>query len=533
MKRNTLLLSFVLFAASLFSQVPLAPKKSLAAARIEAGAIHLDGQLNEPVWQQASTAEGFVFLWPTPGRTATEKSVIKIVYDDHAIYIGALLYDNSPDSIKHRLTKRDELENTDWFAVTFDTYQDGQNALQFGISPDNVQFDSKFSLANANSDNGNADGEDPAWDAVWYSAASITKDGWVAELEIPYSALRFPKQEDQHWNLNFFRRIQRKGETDTWNEVKAEISGSLNQMGRLDGVHDIKAPLRLSVTPFVAAYAENQYHQDATPSSTWSYPFSMGMDLKYGINQAFTLDATIVPDFGQVRTDNFVLNLSPFEQRFDENRPFFTEGTELFNKGGLFYSRRIGSRPPHYWDVYDQVDETTEAVVENPSRAQLLNAAKFSGRTTGGLGIGVFNAIEASSHATVKNLETGEKREIETSPLTNRSVFVFDQNLKNNSSVTLINTNVMRSGADRDANVTGVLFKLKNKAQSYALDGKAAYSSITSPDGNENGYTAHLNLEKTNGNLLWGGSYTIESDRYNPNDLGFLYSPNEKAGYSG
>jgi hypothetical protein len=173
------------------AQVPMAPKKVLEAVRMEA-AVKIDGRLDEPCWQNAESAGDFIFQWPTPGLPATERTVVRIVYDDHAIYVGAYLYDSNPDSINHRLTKRDELENTDWFAVTLDTYQDGQNALQFGISPDNVQFDSKYSLANANSDNGNADGEDGSWDAVWYSAAAIVQDGWVAEIEIPYSALRFP-----------------------------------------------------------------------------------------------------------------------------------------------------------------------------------------------------------------------------------------------------------------------------------------------------------------------------------------------------
>ena len=482
------------------AQAQLAQKKTLDAIRISEK-IKLDATLDEPVWQSATAATDFVFLWPTPGLPGTQRTVVKVLYDDVALYVGVQCFDSSPDSIFHRLSKRDELENTDAFSIILDTYRDGQNALQFGVTPDNVQFDSKYSVANANSNNGNNDGEDPAWDAVWKSSARLTPDGWVAEMEIPYSAIRFPKKDLQDWGVNFYRNIKRRGETDSWNEVKAEIAGSLNQMGILTGVRDIKSPLRLSATPFVAAYANNAYNQISGPSNSWSYPWSVGMDIKYGLNEAFTLDATVIPDFGQVRSDQNVLNLSPFEVRFNENRQFFTEGTELFNKGGLFYSRRVGAG------------------------AQLLNATKISGRTNKGLGIGIFNAIENVEYGTYT--EEGKEIREQISPLTNKSIVVFDQNLKNNSSMSLINTNVLRSGSAVDANVTGILFNLKNKAQSYSLNGKAVMSHRIGAESTEKGYTLALNAAKTSGNFLWGSDFNLESDGYNPNDLGILFSPNE------
>ncbi|MFN0215003.1 MAG: DUF5916 domain-containing protein [Saprospiraceae bacterium] len=482
------------------AQALLADKKTINATRINEKII-LNAKLDEAAWQSAPAATDFVFLWPTPGLPATQRSVVKILYSDAALYVGIQCFDTNPDSIFHRLSKRDELENTDAFSIILDTYRDGQNALQFGVTPDNVQFDSKYSIANANSNNGNNDGEDPAWDAVWQSSATITPEGWVAELEIPYSALRFSKKDVQEWGVNFYRNIRRRGETDSWNEVKPDIAGSLNQMGVLTGIRGIKAPLRLSATPFVAAYANNSYNQTSGPSSSWSYPWSMGMDLKYGINEAFTLDATVIPDFGQVRSDQNVLNLSPFEVRFNENRAFFTEGTELFNKGGLFYSRRVGAG------------------------AQLLNATKVSGRTKSGLGIGVFNAIENAEYQIIT--EEGKEIREQISPLTNKNIVVFDQNLKHNSSVTLINTNVMRSGAGLDANVTGFLFNLKNKAQSYSLNGKAVLSNRIGAENTERGYNLALNASKSSGNFLWGSEFNLESDTYNPNDLGILFSPNE------
>jgi hypothetical protein len=500
MKRSFLAVCCCIQVANAVAQSQLAPKKTLEALRIQEK-IHLDAQLDESAWKNVSTATDFVYQWPTPGKTASQRTIVKVLYDDAALYIGVQCFDTHPDSIFHRLSKRDELENTDWFAVILDTYRDGQNALQFGVTPDNVQFDSKFSIANANGNNGNSDGEDPAWDAVWQSSARLTPEGWTAELKIPFAAIRFPKKSNQDWGINFYRTVRRNGENNCWNEVKADISGSLNQMGLLKGIQDIKAPLRLSATPFIAAYANNSYNQPQTSLNGWSHPWTVGMDLKYGINEAFTLDATVIPDFGQVRSDQNVLNLSPFEVRFNENRPFFTEGTELFNKGGLFYSRRVGANAP------------------------LINATKVSGRTKNGLGIGVFNAVEDAAFQTYT--EEGIEKTRQVSSLTNKSIVVLDQNLLNNSSVTLLNTNVMRSGSNTDANVTGLMFNLKNKAQSYGLNGKAVMSHRIGQGPSESGYNVSLSASKTSGNFLWGSDFNLESDHYNPNDLGLLFSPNE------
>ena len=491
MKSFALLAQALLLTFCATAQTTLAAKKSVQAVRITEK-IQIDGQLQETAWQSITPATDFLFLWPTPGKPGSQKTVVYVAYDDASLYIAARCLDEFPDSIFHRLSKRDELDNTDAFSIVLDTYRDGQNA---------VQFDSKYSLANADPNEGNNDGEDPSWDAVWSSAAKITPDGWVVEMKIPYSALRFPKQNIQTWGVNFIRTVKRRGETDSWNEVKAEIAGTLNQMGVMEGIANIKAPLRLSATPFVAGYANNAYNAAEAPHSSWSYPWSAGMDVKFGINEAFTLDATVIPDFGQVRSDRNVLNLSPFEVRFAENRPFFTEGTELFNKGGLFYSRRVGAQ------------------------ARLLNATKISGRTQSGLGVGLFNAVEAPEFETVE--EEGQEVRTKLSPLTNKSVFVLDQNLKHNSSLTFISTNVLASGAATDANVSGMLFNIKNKAQRYSLTGKAVMSNRFEPGQRESGFNVALSASKTSGNFLWGSDFNLESDQYNPNDMGFLFSPNE------
>ncbi|MFK8101393.1 MAG: DUF5916 domain-containing protein [Saprospiraceae bacterium] len=501
-------------------------KKQLEVTRQEAS-IKLDGILEEPDWQRATASSDFVEYAPNPGTTPSQKSAVKVIYSNTAMYIGAMLYDTHPDSILQEMTERDNFGNTDWFGIVIDAYQDGINGVGFFITPAGIQFDTKYSALDGNN-NGTINGGDQNWDAVWSGVTKITEEGWIVEMEIPYSAIRFPKLVDQVWNVNFGRVIRRNREENYWNPVDPELNGFVNQAGQISGISNIESPVRLSATPFVATYLENYHDTQEDPINTLSRSISGGMDVKYGINDAFTLDMTLIPDFGEAQSDNQVLNLSPFEVRFDENRQFFTEGTELFNKGGLFYSRRVGGRPIGYGDAFDQVDEENgEVLLENPGESQLFNATKVSGRTSKGLGLGVFNATAKRTVAKIKNSE-GEVREFETSPLTNYNVFVLDQNLKHNSFVTLINTNVTRSGESYDANVTGTQFSLRNKANSYQVSGGGAVSQKYRSTETELGHRWQLNFNKTSGKFQWGTGLYEESDTYDPNDLGFLGSNNER-----
>jgi len=504
-----------------------------ATAKRTGESIKIDANLDELVWQKATSVGNFTQLEPSPYTLSLQKTEVRILYDDKAIYIGAHLFDSSPDSIMKQMTERDNIGITDWFAVAIDAYQDGQNGVGFVVTPSGIQTDIKYSAADGS---GSIINGDENWDAVWNSAAKVVENGWVVEMSIPYSAIRFPNKEVQLWNINFARMIRRYRETSYWNEVKPEIEGFLNQSGRLAGIENVKAPLRLSATPFLVTYGEWYHNKDATQVNSWVRSISGGMDVKYGINDAFTLDMTLIPDFGQARSDNQVLNLSPFEVRFDENRQFFTEGTELFNKGDLFYSRRVGGRPIRSGEVDDQLG-AFEEVTDNPQEAQLYNATKVSGRTNSGLGVGLFNATSQRTLARIKNLETGDTRSFETNPLTNYNVLVFDQNLKNNSSATLINTNVMRDGVTYDANTTGALFNLRNKANSYAIGGgykvsQKYYSGKELASGIDSiglGNAYSFEVAKTSGNFQYGLEYDVESKDYDPNDLGFLFSPNERA----
>ena len=418
-----------------------------------------------------------------PGKKASQKTEVKILYDNTAIYIGAKLFDVSKDSIIRQLSQRDNEDNTDVFAVFLDTYNDDQSGYGFVVHPTGVQWDARFSQAQ---------GQDVSWNAVWISEVTIDDSGWYVEMKIPYSAIRFPDNEIQEWGVNFSRKIRRHREFSHWNEINPKVNGFVNQWGNLEGIKNIESPVRLAFLPYVSSYVEHfPYNVDG--KSNYSKSINGGMDIKYGINDAFTLDMTLVPDFGQVQSDNQVLNLSPFEVRFDENRPFFTEGTELFNKGGLFYSRRLGSKPIDYSTAYSNLG-SNEEVLENPGEAQLINATKISGRTKSGLGIGVFNGVTKNMFATIEDSVTGNTHEVLTDPLTNYNVLVLDQNLKNNSYATLINTNVTRRGSYYDANVSRGMFKLNDKENVFSIEAGGTLSQKYYTDSLSLGHAANIEL---------------------------------------
>ena len=235
----------------------------------------------------------------------------------------------------------------------------------------------------------------------------------------------------------------------------------------------------------------------------------------------------LVPDFGQVQSDDVVLNLSPFEVFYNEQRQFFIEGAELFNRADIFYSRRIGARPNKYWDVEDQLGEN-EDVIENPSESQLVNATKISGRTSKGLGIGFLNAMTLNTFAKIRDTITGEEREFLTQPFTNYNLISFDQTLKNNSYASIINTNVSRFEDNYSANVTGAELRLNNKSKTYSIFAKGALSQIYEKGEDMNwGYYSRITFSKTSGQFRFSLTNRIESDTYDPNDLGFLRNNNE------
>lgn len=473
----------------------------------------IDGILEPEVYNGVPVTGEFTNLEPTYGPVERWPTRVRILYDDRSLYIAAELYAPGPDSISREVRPRDQIGNADWFGIAIDPYRSGVNGFEFISVVTGGQFDAILS------DNG----EDENWDAVWRNAVVRTDSGWTIEMEIPYSAIRFPDAPMQTWGINLFRRNAAAQQKSFWNPVDPNKPGFLTQTGTLMGIRDISPPVRLQLLPFVVASGAD--YVDNTGASakthTFSRSFSAGADLKVGLSDAFTLDATLIPDFSEARQDNQVLNLSPFEVRFDEARPFFTEGVELFNKGGYFYSRRVGGVPIGFGEAYAEAERIDGEVISNPQTARLLNATKVSGRTTKGTGIGVFNAISGEARAVIRTAE-GEEREFVTQPITNYSVVVVDQLLPNNGYASLVNTNVMRSGTAYDANLTAAVFDVRNKGNTYGLTGNLGLSQRYLPEKTELGRNIELGFGDIDGKVTWGVNYQEIGPRYNPSDLGFF-----------
>ena len=469
MRIRKLFILFILIPFSSFGQ--FSEKKLYTIKKIQT-APKIDGKLNDIAWSNLMKANNFSQISPNNGMPERkhQRTEVKICYDSKNIYFGVMMYDNEPDSILKELSKRDdENKNFDGFGIFIDPFNNGQMEYNFFITAAGVQIDRKFSKT----------GIDKNWDAVWKSATKITKEGWVAEFSIPFSQIRFP-DNNQAWALNMARTIRRYREDYSWNPINVKYEDFALQAGLLDGIKNVNSPIRLSFMPYTSIYADI-YDYETT------FLYNYGIDLKYGINESFTLDMTLIPDFGQVSSDAMVLNLSPFEVKYEEKRQFFNEGTELFNKGGdMFYSRRL--------------------------QDDLLNASKITGRTKKGLGIAVLNAIT---------------NQTEQEPLTNYNVMIFDQAFGNSSSVSLMNTNMLRNGGGKDANVTGLFTRINNTENTHTYAGEIKMSQEFELGRKINGFSGMLSVGKTNGNYQYDLFSRFEDDKYNSNDLGFLYSNNE------
>ena len=524
MKLKTIASLGIAVCYCLLSTAQTAPVPKQLPAKRTTQKIKIDGNIDDAAWKDAAVANSLIEFRPkvgAPEENAT-RSETYLMYDDDGIYFGGYLYERTKDSISSELTGRDGFGNNDFIGIIFDTYKDNLNGFEYFITPLNEQMDAK------QSPNNDGNSEDFSWNAVWQSGAVIHDDGWSFEMFLPYSAIRFGSKEVQDWGLNITRRRQKTGQQYMWNPINPNVNGFLTQEGYWIGVTNIKPPLRLQFSPYFSVYA-NHYPANQAGIKNWTSQVNGGLDVKYGISPSFTLDATLIPDFGQVQSDNQVLNLTPFEVQFNENRSFFTEGTELFGKGNLFYSRRIGtSTPIHYYDAYNAIG-ANETVLKNPGEAKLINASKISGRTQKGLGIGVLNAITNPQYATIENTVTKEQRKIQTDPLTNYNVFVLDKTLKNNSSISLVNTNVWRSGKDYDANVTAALFDFNDKKNMWNVGGKAAVSNQIGYDANGktvSGYSQQLYFGKTSGRFNFVAWQELTDTKYTHQDLGYFTNNN-------
>jgi len=526
---------------------PLHADAPVVQAAPAGGAVRIDGSLDEAAWARATPVSAFRQRDPDEGAPVSQRSEIRVLHDADALYIGAHFTDSA--GVTSRLGRRDmALLNSDWLAVTIDSYHDHRTAFRFQVNPHGVQRDATVSMG------GHGEAEDASWDAVWEVETSVGADGWVAEIRIPFSQLRFRPETDATWGIQFERIIGRRGEIAHFAFVpRRELTG-VPRYGHLEGLRGIGAGERLELTPYVAARAEhvdpgqNPFRTDRERGAT------AGADLLYRLTSNFTLNATINPDFGQVEVDPAVINLGVYETFLPERRPFFVEGSQIFDftgntsGGSLFYSRRIGRRP--------QFAPSTQRA-DIPDASTIIGAVKVSGRTRDGWSLGILNATTARED--VRYLDAANvEQSLVGEPLTNYFIARGRRDLANGRSAVggaltsvrrdLSNT-VLEDFFRSSATTGGIDFRHESVGRSWLLTGTAAITHVAGseasiialqrqshhyfqrPDATHlgvdtttrlTGYSAGLNLSRQAGEH-WTGSIAaaITAPGYEANDLGF------------
>ena len=440
-----------------------------ATATRVVGAITIDGLLDDAIWQQVAPISDLLQTAPLEGQPATERTEVRFVYDDDAIYVGARLHDRSP--VTSRLARRDSrLGDSDSFVLLLDSYHDHETAYRFWTNPSGVKGDA---IVTGN----RRGGGDSSWDPVWDLATAVTDSGWVVEMRIPFSQLRFDREDQQVWGIQVERNIQRNQENATFPFTPRLERAGVSRFAHLNGMAGIEPGRRLELLPYAVARGEYlQLHAPAgvafgNPYRSGADHFAgAGVDLKYRIASNVTLDAAVNPDFGQVEADPSVINLTAFETRFSERRPFFVEGADIFSfgEGGpvgsvgrppqILYSRRIGRSP--------RGSVPSEAVFSDvPTATTILGAAKITGRVGDGWSLGVLEAVTAGETASYldANREAGE---LAVEPAANHFVARLRRQIRGGAT----RFGVIGTAVNRDVRGTTLASKLHSSAYSGGFD---------------------------------------------------------------
>jgi hypothetical protein len=414
-------------AASQGASAPAASHDTMRAVRVKVAPV-IDGRLDDPAWRAAPVHRGFVQRQPAEGVRATEDTEVRIVYDDHALYVSFFCRDRQAALIEPRLGRRDSLPQSDWVSIAIDPYFDRKSAFLFQINNAGVQADAAI-----------ADGgdDDYAWDAVWDGAVRLQPDGWSAELRIPFSTLRFPNGT-QRWGVHVRRYLNRRQELSEWHLISSASTAYVGNFEVLAGLKDVRPGLSLMLLPYGLLQWNPSYATDNLSPRRTLTP-NAGLDLKYAITGQLTLDATINPDFGQVEIDPDVINLSAIETFYPEKRPFFTEGAEIFKTPlMLLHTRRIGAPPPSPSPA--DAAGTVTAVDELP---RMYAAARVTGRVGPGTSLGLLSALVGPTEATEQ--DPGGRNHYTASPLSHFGAFRLRQQLGGPSSVGVLVTMVQRT----------------------------------------------------------------------------------------
>lgn len=392
---------------------PQIVKPTLQASRVTQ-ANRLDGKLNESDWGAAAVATDFIQRYPDPGRPATLRTEVRILYDDDAIYVGARMLDPRPDSIAAPLARRDPADiNSDWFDVIFDSYHDRRTGYRFGVNPAGTKLDVYHF---------NDSDDDEKWDARWDVATRIDSLGWTAEYRIPLSQLRFHGSPGaQVWGLNFYRAVARYDEWTHWSAFLPTTPGFISAFGELRGLVGLQPPSPVEIIPYVSSHV-------TTGSEAAGNPFrrpqqlggGAGVDFRLGLGSALSLTGAVNPDFGQVEVDPAVINLSAVETFFPEKRPFFLEGAGIFEFGAPAVSAAYGFSRFVHWRRIGRPPQMSPAAewVDAPEQTTILGAAKLSGQLSGGWSVGVIDAMTQSENARIIDAD-GASSLASVEPLTN------------------------------------------------------------------------------------------------------------------
>ncbi len=471
MRCRVLALTAVVLALPFRAESQAARTSNVTATAVRASqSPNIDGRGDDAVWQRAPKFSEFRQFSPRADTTASLKTEFQVAYDDRHLFALVRMYDTSPDSIMHALSRRDVRGPSDQIKLIIDSYDDKRSGFQFAVNPDGVKRD--YSISNDSN-------EDDSWNGIWDVETTVDSLGWTAEFRIPLSQLRYAPQPSHTFGFGVWRDIERYNERVSWPTYTPTRNGLVSQIGRLTGIEGITAARRLELTP----YTVTKNVQQSLPNSRYNrdQQITAGADLKFGITPNVTLDATVNPDFGQVEADPAVVNLTAFETFFEERRPFFVEGTGLYQfqlncfivvdcstNEGLFYSRRIG-RAPSLGGLYG--DATT------PTSTSIIAATKLTGRSRSGLSFGLLDA-------STKEVEGTNNRTVE--PFANYAVVRAQQDLRGGEAgISLIGTAVNRSVdgftdpfLHKSAYATGATFRNRFHQGQYELAGQFAASIV-------------------------------------------------------
>jgi len=522
----------------------------LSIAVRASGPIRLDGKLTDAAWRDAPVTDRFTQIDPEEGKPASQRTEVRVVYDDEALYVGVRLWDDGP--ITARLGRRDgPLGDSDWFGLMIDSYHDHRTAFGFDVNPAGVRRDEVKTIET----------DDNSWDAVWDVATSVDSAGWSVEYRVPFSQLRFSMDSVQTWGVQFERVIGRRNEYAVSTFIPKKSSGGVPMYGHLGGLRNISAGRRLELLPYAVTRSE-YVDPGANPFRTKHEQFAAaGLDVRYRVASNLTLNATLNPDFGQVEVDPAVVNLGVYETFFQEKRPFFLEGSEIFDfglgntsGGQLFYSRRIGRAPTLF---------PASPFADFPNQTTILGAGKLSGKVQG-WSVGSLAAVTAREESRFRTFSGNPITFVDSTATAEpmSEYFVSRARRELNDGRTLLGgavTAVHRSLDDvsrpflrSDALAGGVDFRHEFGNRTWALLGDAEASDISGskesvllvqtasnhffqrPDATHlavdsnatslAGYSTSLSLEKQGGEHWRGGlRAAVTSPGYEVNDLGFSY----------